>query len=89
MTGRASPLRRRDLIERDAMIAALGALDTGYLQSILDLAEEWPHHRARWHTLTVAGGVRMIADPELVRAELADRDRTAAGQALKSGSSAL
>lgn len=69
---RATPLRRQDLIERDAMIAALRALGTERLRSMLDWTSRHPRNPERWDSLVVAGG-RMIVDPDLLRAELARR----------------
>jgi hypothetical protein len=68
----ATPLRRPDLIEHDAMVAALRALGAERLRSMLDWTERNPHDVARWDSLTVAG-VRIIVDPDLLRAELARR----------------
>jgi hypothetical protein len=65
-------LQRPDLIERDAMAAALRALGAERLRSMLDWTERYPRNRERWDSLTVAG-VRMIVDPDLLRAELARR----------------
>ena len=81
-TTRATPLRRPDLIERDAMVAALRALDTERLQSMLDRAEEHPRNKERWDSLTVAG-VQMIVDPDLLRAELARRRPAVAARATR------
>ena len=74
---RATPLRRPDLIERDAMVDALRALGTERLQSMLDWAERHPRNPERWDSL-MAASVRMIVDPDLLRAELARRRCAAA-----------
>ncbi len=68
----ARATRRPDLIERDAMVAALRTLGTERLRSMLGWTEEHPRNKERWGDLTVAG-VRMIVDPDLLRAELARR----------------
>lgn len=65
-------VRRPDLIERDAMVATLRTLGTERLQGMLDWTGENPRNKERWDSLTVAG-VRMIVDPDLLRAELARR----------------
>jgi hypothetical protein len=69
---RATSLRRPDLIVCDAMAAALQALGTERLRSMLDWTEQHPRNKERWDSLTVAG-VQMIVDPDLLRAELARR----------------
>lgn len=82
-SARAIPLRRPDLIECDAMAAALRALGTERLRDMLGWTEEHPRNRERWDSLTVAG-VRMLVDPGLLRAELTRRSsskREAAGLA--------
>lgn len=68
----ATPLRRPDLIERDAQIAALAALPAARLRDILDWTERNPKTPQRWDTLPIPGG-RAIVNPELLRAELARR----------------
>ena len=52
------------------MVAALRALGTERLRSMLNWTEEYPHNKERWDSLTVAR-VQMIVDPDLLRAELA------------------
>lgn len=69
---RGTRLRRRNLIERDAMAEALRALGTERLRSMLGWTEQHPRNQERWDSLTVAG-VQMIVDPALLRAELAQR----------------
>lgn len=69
---RATPQRRQDLLERDAMEAALRTLDTDRLRRMLDWIEQNPRHPERWDSLTVAG-VQKVVDPKLLRAELARR----------------
>jgi len=54
------------------MVAALRTLRTERLRSMLDWTEQYPRNKERWDSLTVAG-VQMIADPDLLRAELARR----------------